>query len=372
MASATNHEDLDLESAAEFERIKQNFRSTMIAPDVPVNMLEAQTAFQGLQYELQEFLTQHITKVRNLQGSISNLEPVGFKDDAPATVLKVLNVATPRSDPESANAVADALSDKAICNQGALPSLPSQRSSINIPRPPLDAHMQSLNGFLIAHMENIRVLQDALRLGGTEVPIHSNHSNGKAKLMFPITRESNEKDRVYDALTSQFNMLVVIATFTAALIVGFLSLVNSIIGPSHRTAFSVGMLFSILALSIHFGNIIVAGRGAAITSQHLATEDKERDLAYFKYYLSICEQMQFVATLLFIISIMIMAFYIFTSLAFPLVLLFLVILGALVVFGSAYWKVSITFRNLKFLVKNFRRLRWRSISYLKTRGQLHT
>jgi len=89
----------DLESGEEFERIKQNFRSTVIAPDVTgecvfcslfggtcrqklniepwslADFPETQDAFEELQFELQEFLTQHISKVSALQGRIASNAP---------------------------------------------------------------------------------------------------------------------------------------------------------------------------------------------------------------------------------------------------------------------------------------------------------
>lgn len=145
----------------------------------------------------------------------------------------------------------------------------------------------------------------------------------------------------------------------------FLSLVRAIIEPYHQLAFNVGMLFAFFALFLHLGNIIVAGRGLAVTTEYLNNGNKDHDPEYFPYYLSICEQLQFAATLLFTTSIVILMFYIFISLAFPLVLVFMIVFTTLVVFWSAYWKVSITFRNLKFIVKNFRRLRWKSLAYLK-------
>lgn len=112
-------------------------------------------------------------------------------------------------------------------------------------------------------------------------------------------------------------------------------------------------------MSTHFGNIIVAGRGAALTSQHAADEEKEHDLAYFHHYLEICEQLQFFATMVFLVSVVELTFFIFSHIFYPLLLLVVSIVGGLIVFWSAYWRVSMTLRNLKLIIKGVRHLRFK-------------
>lgn len=191
--------------------------------------------------------------------------------------------------------------------------------------------------------------------------------------------------KYFDSVSQQFSMLVVIvrgaalliplrdpfwdegfaqSTFTAGLILAFLSLVYAIIGTNHRTDFSVGMFFAFIAVFIHFGNIVLAGRGASLTSQ----QNRQHDFQYFKFYLAICEQLQFVAIIFLVISSIIMSFLIFSSVAFPVVLLLLSLVGILVVFSSAYWEISITFRNLKYLARNIQRVK-QSLEYLRIRGR---
>ncbi|KAF8814246.1 hypothetical protein BYT27DRAFT_7179631 [Phlegmacium glaucopus] len=373
----------DLESAAEFGGVRQNVRSTVISTDAQpaTNILDTQATFQDIQYELQEFILKHLSRTVALQRTISShhhqhqshLDLPGLKVAASTSGGgEVHGTVTPNTYPSfhpsdgDPNIIVDAVSDQAICNQGVMPS---RRASANpVKAPPLENHLQSLSGFLNVHVENLHALQNSLRstTGGDKKPVTT-------VIQKPPAASSDGNEKFYDALTQQFNMLVVISTFTAGLIVGFLALVDALILPNHRTAFNVGMLFSFFALSLHFGNIIVAGRGAAISTQHLIVGNKDYTPEYFRYYLSVCEQLQFAATLLFIVSIVILSFYIFgTSLAFPLVLMFVAVVGTLVVFWSAYWKVSITFRNLKFIVQNFRRLRWRSLAYLQARGGVTT
>jgi hypothetical protein len=155
------------------------------------------------------------------------------------------------------------------------------------------------------------------------------------------------------------------STFTASLIVAFLSLAKSIMLDDHRVAFDIGMLLALFAMSAHFGNIIVAGRGAALTSQHAATGQSACDLKWFRLYLELCEQLQTIATILFIVVIFQLTFFMFDELEYPLILLGVALFAGLIVFWSVYWRVSITFRNIKFLAKNFRSLRFRSVARLR-------
>lgn len=136
-----------------------------------------------------------------------------------------------------------------------------------------------------------------------------------------------------------------------------LALVDGIIGPRRRMAFSIGMLFSFMALSIHFANIFLAGRGATLTTT-TTNSGPNRDIESLKFYLSICGNLQLASTVLFLVSIAVMIFLIFSSIAFPLVLLFLSGIGALGVFVSAYWEIPITLANVQFLAANLGRLRF--------------
>jgi hypothetical protein len=145
----------------------------------------------------------------------------------------------------------------------------------------------------------------------------------------------------------------------AALIVVFLLLVITIIGTKHRTPFSVAMFFSFLSLATLFVGMFTVRQGLVV----LGTAEK-RNRQDLNFYLQLMGQLQFMAIVLFIISIIITMFIIFTSLAFPFVVLFLSGLGALVVFSSIHWEVSITVQNIQYLAKNLRRLS-SAVEYVK-------
>jgi len=156
------------------------------------------------------------------------------------------------------------------------------------------------------------------------------------------------------------------STFTASLIVSWLAFVKSIIVNSHQTAFNIGMLISFFALGLHFGNIVVAGRGAAIASQCAATPEADHDTKYgpkyFRHYLELSEQLHFLATITFMVAVITITFHTFSSIVYPSVLVGVYAVLAVIVFWSAYWKVSMTLRNLKLVIKGVRILRTRAKS----------
>lgn len=105
-------------------------------------------------------------------------------------------------------------------------------------------------------------------------------------------------------------------------------------------------------MNVHLGNIIVAGRGGALVSQRTMDGDGRRlDLKFFRRYLLLCEQLQFLATAVFIVAVATLSFYVFDLIVYPIVLLVVCVMLSLIVFCSTYWKVSMTSRNLMFVTK---------------------
>ncbi|KAF8908493.1 hypothetical protein CPB84DRAFT_1843398 [Gymnopilus junonius] len=376
-------EDLETgDTNAEFERIKQNFRPSLIVTPAerPANLSESQTALQELQTELQQFLRGHLTKVRDLQSFLSvNLassESNGAAHESHGTVIspmmerRTLSVSNHVDgeplgpDEGEAHTISTHANNHAGMELGPNHSLGPVDKAMA-----LDTHAQALHTFLVAHAENIRNLQDALSGSATTAVTKPVIHAPPAPAYKTISAETVESNPSAEDLNRQFTMLVVISTFTAALIVSFISLVFNIVDTRHKTAFNVGMFFSFISLLIHLGDIVIAGRGAALASQQ--DKLKLHDSHFFNVYLTICEQLQFVALIVFTVSIAVMIFLIFSSVAFPIVLVFLSLIGIFVVFSSAYWEVSITLRNLKYLFKNIQSLR-QSLEYLKIRGRMGT
>lgn len=95
-SGANGQNDAEYNKDAELERIKDNYRTTVIVPELPgagslylsqflvtettvlANFPETQVAFQELQNELQEFLGQYIPKVTYLQATLSSNLTNGF------------------------------------------------------------------------------------------------------------------------------------------------------------------------------------------------------------------------------------------------------------------------------------------------------
>jgi len=124
------------------------------------------------------------------------------------------------------------------------------------------------------------------------------------------------------------------------------------------------MLFGFFSLLMHIGNAIIAGRAAASASLH----EKHCDRYYFKLKAVAWQQLQFAASILFLLSIFILSFSIFVSVAFPIVVLILFIIGSSIIFWSMYLEISITLDNIIYLTSNVQHLR-QSLEYLRIRGR---
>ncbi|KAF8629382.1 hypothetical protein AX17_005678 [Amanita inopinata Kibby_2008] len=75
----------------------------------------------------------------------------------------------------------------------------------------------------------------------------------------------------YDALGQQFTTLVLISTFTAALITAFVTLVHNILRAARdfqTVPFEIGMFFALGGMAVHTGVIIIAGRSAALALKY--------------------------------------------------------------------------------------------------------
>ncbi|PPR05072.1 hypothetical protein CVT24_010259 [Panaeolus cyanescens] len=307
-------------AAAEYERIKQNFRTTAAAHDAPPPIHDAQLMFQELQRELEEFLTQHMAKVVALRDLLSAhyaqndsvmghvheesgtagvysqfiAEELEAHDDffillVPTHLARSRTISGQKSDPMSVSGHGH-LEMKPDAGLGIphqmLPSV-TQHSSHHghMPRvPQLEEHIVAMENFLEAHMENVRELQLALKPGASVMPdvrIHP-HSAAVTQELHTIPEPKYASyERYNDELTDQFNTVIIISTFSGVLIAVFIAMVQNILLERRKIAFNVGMLFSFFSLAVHLGNIMVAGRGASITSQQFAGHTKAQDLTYF-------------------------------------------------------------------------------------------
>ncbi|KAL4253629.1 hypothetical protein ABKN59_003422 [Abortiporus biennis] len=147
----------------------------------------------------------------------------------------------------------------------------------------------------------------------------------------------------YESLSEQFNVLVLISTFTVALIFSFLSLANDIINNSNTTHFEVGMLLAFLSIGIHLWVAVVAGRAATICYREARTPKDRREFSPSKFspYLILGEQLQVFGTVLFIPAVLLLIWNMFDHIVYSIVLYVLAVGSAYLVFRIGYWRVSV-------------------------------
>lgn len=330
------------------------------------NVQGIHNALQELQSELGDFLTQHLTRITSLRQQVQN--PTSDGDVTPklphkAHAVDEVDQKATAGLPSGGNVSSWIEHDSRATQLEHTRS--SNASSVLYPPPPaavlspqIDAHMRHMQQFLQTHMDNVHALQKSL--GQPHVTVIAPKDSVKQRGVNSGTSFAGE----WDALSQHFSLSVLASTFAGALIVVFLSLVRLInISNQHRTTFSFGMLFAFWALATHLLNIFVAGRGAAICIAPLRVGRQQQppNPADIGQYLSLSEQLQFAATLLFILPVAVLSFIVFTNLGFPLVFLIFSLLAALVVFGSVYWRVELSLGGLGFI---FRHRRWRPSSGL--------
>ena len=195
---------------------------------------ETQTAFEELQFELQEFLAQHISKVSALQGRMESIptaqmgtsngeagahasEGTGMKPHIIQAWrgLSYLSILTVNPISVSRRPSAAPSTHSFVVPEGANPEQggdPSQRPAVNIASNPLEIHMAALQAFLTTHLENIRVLQSS-------VPpiVDGRRTGGKLDQADKTTRApGGQEEEMYATLAQQFHMRVVIVSVAIA------------------------------------------------------------------------------------------------------------------------------------------------------------
>lgn len=221
--------------------------------------------------------------------------------------------------------------------------------------------------------------------------------------------EFTEKERLeLGSLSSEFNILVLIvsiffispihnygeliiiktkkSTFTAALIISFLSFAQSVIdNASNSTPFQFGMFFHVIAIGFHLFAALIAARAGMICFRiskslvdidHLATVDApdpqtieecpnvdNRDLdrlelaihssydrrlqtSDFQRFLVLCEQLQLIGTTIYFPSTLFLVFYMFKRIEFAIVMYAMTGIGAVAVYRLGFWKVSVLWHDL--------------------------
>lgn len=251
--------------------------------------------------------------------------------------------------------------------------------------------------------EDTLVHPHAIPSGAVQRVVQEDQSNTPSSY-FPATLMCSEE---YSALAGQFGTFVLVvwdfsylamtqlttpfsenqSTFTATLIIGFLSLARDIISSNDTDTrnlnFEVGMFLSLLATGSHIGVIIIAGRAAALCMRlaahtrfvhHIDLENSFRENskpgfkpkvsslhdiaalnlheADFYLYVTYCERLQLSGTICLGVTIIFLTFSIFQYRVFPVLLVTAAVCGSLAVCWMGFWKLSVTREYILSILKD--------------------
>ncbi|KAF8814250.1 hypothetical protein BYT27DRAFT_7179635 [Phlegmacium glaucopus] len=233
---------------------------------------------------------------------------------------------------------------------------------------------------------------------------------------------TDKERRELDSLSSQFNILVLIvsvflftpsknpgaqdikilipnekSTFTAALIISFMSFAKDIVGDIHGRPYQFSMFLCILAIGFHLLTIIVASRAGMICfrmAKSLDTETPTPDLqpelppdspplpttttttttdhirhsghsmehislSDFQRFLLLCEQLQLVGTTVYLPSALVLLFFMFDRMEFAIVIYGITAIGAWMVYRLGFWKVSVLWHDVHQIGLRCKKVIWR-------------
>ncbi|TFK68556.1 hypothetical protein BDN72DRAFT_898045 [Pluteus cervinus] len=170
-----------------------------------------------------------------------------------------------------------------------------------------------------------------------------------------ITVKQQKKE--FEGLGIQFNIVIAISTFTASLVIAFLSLARDILlnnsntpGLGQSRPLEIGMMLGFLTTATHLVIIIVAGRAATLSFRikALGQKPKSLDLKHFRLYFYLCEQLHLMATTLFLATVLYMTIYLFSPrLVYPLVLYGYTTIGVYLFYRTGFWRASVLVEDVK-------------------------
>jgi hypothetical protein len=216
-----------------------------------------------------------------------------------------------------------------------------------------------------------------------------------------LQMDFTEKQRFeLGSLSSEFNILVLIvstfltppllhnyradcqtkSTFTAALIISFLSFAQIVINNASSMSFQFGLFFSIIAAGFHLFAALVAARAGMIcfrisksldiqlaavsapasqtVEDHSNVNNDRLEPSYRSWYnrqlhtsdfhrfLVLCEQLQLLGTTVYLPSALYLLFYMFERKEFAIVIYAMTGIGAWAVYRLGFWKVSVLWHDL--------------------------
>ena len=173
------------------------------------------------------------------------------------------------------------------------------------------------------------------------------------------------------------------STFTAALIISFVSFARSVIDDASSRPFQFGMFFHVISIGFHLFAALIAARASMICFRisksldvHLSTVgtpdspqtieefpnlsnnlnrlelpihssyDGRLHISDFQRFLVLCEQLQLIGTTIYFPSALFLIFYMFDRIEFSIVIYALTGIGAWAVYRLGFWKVSVLWHDL--------------------------
>ena len=161
------------------------------------------------------------------------------------------------------------------------------------------------------------------------------------------------------------------STFTAALIIAFLSLAKDVIGGAKGMPYQFAMFFSIIAIGFHLFATVIAARTGMICfrlSKSLDTEQTDEEqqqqqqqpvhhlwqdpkirMSDFQRFLVLCEQLQLIGTSVFFPSTLFLLFYMFDKMAFAIAIYGMTAIAVWAVYRLGFWKISVLWHDLRHI-----------------------
>ncbi|TEB31933.1 hypothetical protein FA13DRAFT_1774086 [Coprinellus micaceus] len=275
---------------------------------------------KALQTELSDFLVQHVAKTTNLQASLHPGDPLKLlRKRGSAFERDNGSILSPGSTGIAANSHEAPLSR---LNLGSEPG-----------RTPVDLHKEALDIFLEGHLNNIHALQGSLNRTTGPRPTKLDASGG----VF------DGGDGLAEECVNEFVGSLLTSFFGAVFISLFMLLSHSILTrrfyplsqaqgttPNAKEAqpslgkasipFNVSLLFSSFSLVFILIALVISLWGIVTTSMR-RLEHRPPSLVQVHLHLLLSRQLQLSAIVTFVLPFMLLSFYTFSAIAFPIVLL---------------------------------------------------
>lgn len=121
--------------------------------------------------------------------------------------------------------------------------------------------------------------------------------------------------------------------------------------------FGIGMLLGFFAIATHLMIIIVAGRASALSFRFAAKPPKpESRLAEFRTYFEVCEQLQLLATTIFLTAVLFVTYLMYEPLWYPFLLIGYTFIGGILIYRTGFWRASVLVEDCRIVWRAMRNL----------------